>query len=1087
MSRIIEAKAVISGEDRTGKMFDSIKKHFDEIGKGAKVAKNVGELGKQLDAAARGMRQIQDFRATQAGFARARTTFRSTQAEVTRLAKELDGARKAAAQFEGVRTFGKAGAIASEMATARKRVGDLERQFTSAQRAVKAAAGSFDAQASALKDAKRAVEGSGISVGKLVAEEGRLKAAIEGVNAAYVKQAGLQHTSHRDAIAAGMGSADVHRQRQDAASRRMVEAMGAPARAAERRRAVEETHRAKRASAAGDLAAGMGAAGRPTLDEIEARVAHRVRNTEASRRMLDGMGAPARALQDERDRLAREHAEGRSQRSADRREAAGTVAAGAGLYLGHKGKEIGLEAINAAGEFDYAVRYQHAVTDVSEADQQRLLMPQAKRIGQETKFSNRDIVEAQTATMQGLPFNDPALKAEVGAAIVDHSRYYAVLFKTGMERSSEGIRSFLQNTNKDISTPGKAVAEAQRATNLIVKASKLGGANDEDAQQFLKFGLPTMTQAGFKDTTALSIFSTARRSGLKGDEAGVFGRAMASKLISPTRDGREAEIMAGIDRSKFQKMPEQLSGEAFDKIAKGRFGVQLSKGQRGRLGAMFGDGDLVTDRENFIKRVSDVVSESFDKVQKGPNKGKMKARDADKVAKLANDFHRMSVESTDVEGLWNAHLESPTFTTALRNKFYTDKHGGKAGMIASHGDQFRQDRDELLKTDKTPFFARDKAMYLTQGLGGSIDNAKGSYETAVLNLGTKNAPMIQAAADGLAAVGDAIANLPDKVVQAGTLLGLGAGTGAVSASALAMWGQVTGSAVLKGMGASTATGTLAGTGLGTVALGGYAASEYGRSAVRDRDFADPYLSGGMLGADPAGYGFGAAIVHAGDLPGYERTLAASARAIPSMLGGGRLGGLAPSIGSATASFGLTGPQAGAAGLVPPVPVFEADKIAAASAQVAAYKGELAGLVAQLAGLRASGEGAFSPEAGGLEARVDALRAKIDASGQITAINNTLEKQTNASAASANGGKPIEATVKPDQITAKISEIPPVTGTATVTVDQNTRVTVEVNADWVKATARAEAKSAVASIPLASSGARPGAVSMPGAATTPGAK
>lgn len=53
---------------------------------------------------------------------------------------------------------------------------------------------------------------------------------------------------------------------------------------------------------------------------------------------------------------------------------------------------------------------------------------------------------------------------------------------------------------------------------------------------------------------------------------------------------------------------------------------------------------------------------------------------------------------------------------------------------------------------------------------------------------------------------------------------------------------------------------------------------------------------------------------------------------------------------------------------------------------------------------------------------------------------------------------IEATVKPDQITAQVRELPPVSGEAKVTVDQNTRVTVEVNADWVKATARAEAKS-----------------------------
>ncbi|MFF8802442.1 MULTISPECIES: phage tail tape measure protein, partial [unclassified Methylobacterium] len=671
--------------------------------------------------------------------------------------------------------------------------------------------------------------------------------------------------------------------------------------------------------------------GRGTLDEIERNEVRRTREADASRRLIDGMGAPAREAARIRAEAEADRERARTARSDERKEAAGTIAATTGLYLGHKSKEIGLQAINAAGDFDYAVRYQHAVTDVSEEDQQRLLIPQAKRIGQETKFSNRDIVEAQTATMQGLPFKDPAMKAEVGAAIVDNARYYGVLFKSSMEKSSEGIRNFLQNTNKDISTPQKAVAEAQRGTNLIVKAAKLGGASDEDAQQFMKFGLPIASQAGMKDTTAFSIFSTARRSGLKGDESGVFLRALTSKLISPTREGREAEIAAGIDRTKFQKMPEQMSAEAFEKIGKGRFGVKFNESQRTRLSAMFRNGELITKDDEFITQVSSVVGESFDKVGKGPNKGKLKAQDAVKIAKLARDFHRMSVESTDIEGLWDAHLSSQTFTPALRNKFYTDKHGGKAGMVAQHLDQFREDRDELLKISATPTFARDKAMYMTEGLGGSLDNVKGSYETVVLNLGTKNAPMIQGIANGLAAVGDGIANLPDRVVQGGTLLGIGSGTGAVSASALAMWGQLTGSALLKSAGASTAMGTLAGTSVGALGLGGYLASDTAASAVKNKDFATPYLGGGMLAADPGGYGLGAAIAQADTLPGAD---------------------------------------------------FFSGKVAApaqaATKSVADLKAELAGVEQLITGLRASGEGAFSPDAAGLEAKKAQIEASIDA-------------------------------------------------------------------------------------------------------------
>ena len=116
-----------------------------------------------------------------------------------------------------------------------------------------------------------------------------------------------------------------------------------------------------------------------------------------------------------------------------------------------------------------------------------------------------------------------------------------------------------------------------------------------------------------------------------------------------------------------------------------------------------------------------------------------------------------------------------------------------------------------------------------------------------------------------------------------------------------------------------------------------------------------------------------------------------------------------------------------------------------------------------------------------------LPARPDASGQVGAINNTLDKAATASATAANGGKPVEATVKPDQITAKVTEIPPVTGTVTETITHQHNHTIELKTDMLDARIRSISQQTVKSIPLASSGARPGAVSMPGAAATPGAQ
>nr|USU31129.1 phage tail tape measure protein [Methylobacterium sp. OTU13CASTA1] len=253
---------------------------------------------------------------------------------------------------------------------------------------------------------------------------------------------------------------------------------------------------------------------------------------------------------------AREHATLEHQALRDRR--LGAVGATAGLVGGYKAKEFGINAIKLAADMDKATNYQRVATDVTPEMQRKLLLPQAKRIGQDTEFSNEDIVKAQTATMQSLPVKDVDLKAEIGAAIVERVRDYAQIMTAGMTTSAEGLRSFLQTTNKDISTKEKAVAEATRGTNILIKMAKLGGMNDDDVQAYVRRGFPTGTQANLSDTTMGAIGIAARRGGLRGDEIGTFARTMSSKLIAPTQKGREALIAAGINIDDYTRMPGGL-------------------------------------------------------------------------------------------------------------------------------------------------------------------------------------------------------------------------------------------------------------------------------------------------------------------------------------------------------------------------------------------------------------------------------------------------------------------------------------------------------------------------------------------------
>ena len=495
-------------------------------------------------------------------------------------------------------------------------------------------------------------------------------------------------------------------------------------------------------------------------------------------------------------------ASARAQRSAARKEAVSTVVAGAGIIAAHKGRQIGIEAVDQAASFDYAKRYQVVAGGVSEQAQRTKLLPQALRIGQETKFTNEDIVEAQTATLQGLPMKGDA-KAAVAAAIVENVKNYAVMMRAPMEASAQGIRAFLQTSQKDISTEEKAVFEAKRASNLLVKMAKLGGMKDNDVQDYITYGVPTGTSAGLSDTTLAALGAAGKRSGLGGSETGVFIRAAASKLVAPTRGGHDVLRAAGIEYNNFTKMPGGLSTDNLESFSKNRFGKGFTADQKERLSDLLQDGDVIADRGEFTKQVSAIVQEGFAKNKKG----KTSAQDARNIAKMIGDFHKLSVESVDSEGLLDAILSNPKMSQAMLNAFFTDKHGGKAAVLASQYKQFSKDREELKNLQgHDPDFAANAAKYMSEGLGGTIDNLKGSWETLVLNVGEANSGLIKFAAEGLSNGTDMFSNLSRTSQQVLSLVGGGA----------AVAGGVYGAAKIGGK--------LLGFGGGAVALNGSAAA-----------------------------------------------------------------------------------------------------------------------------------------------------------------------------------------------------------------------------------------------------------------------
>lgn len=754
MSKIIEAKAVITAEDRTGAAFDKIGRKFKNLGKGAKVSAEIEKLGKSLQRMTAQGAAVDNLNKRMTTLADARTRFREAQAAVAGAAK----------------------AIAATDKPSRA----LQTNLRKAKAEVTAAAKAFEQQRDAAVEARRAVAEFGPVSAAMLRGQGQLAAAVD-----------------KTASAMRRASVDEHRFRETKAL-----ALQRRAERVERDAVAAHTAQRRRERASGDMISGMGAFGRRQGSSID-----------ANRRLVDGMGASTRLERAERARKAQEEADAKAQRRADRKEAGTVLGAGGAIAAAHKGKELAEDAITSAGDFDIAVRKQQVFTDISDADQAGLLT-QAKKIGQETQFSNIDVVKAQTAAMQGLPAGfAPALKAEVAQGIVENVRNYATLMETDLKDGAETIRSYLQATGKDISTKEKALAESNRATNQMVKMAKLGGMNGEDVSQMVKFAAASTTSGGLSTDTMMTLGALARRGGLRGDEAGVAMRSWASKIVAPTNDGLAALNAAGIRHRDYVRMPDKLSTDALEGQFQLKMGKSFTPEIRSKLDTINADKQLIADRERYTAAVTEAVSPILGKDKKGT----VRASDSAKAAKAIGKFHTLSAQSVDAEGLLDAAM-SKGMTLPQLNAWLTDKHGGKGSITQRQWDEFKSSREQIKNAGDDPNFAKEKADKVMAGLGGSLENLKGSIENAILQAGTSLAPAIKASADTLGAGTDLFSKMPIGV-QAGTTLNAGVG-----AAAAGSWGTI---ALLRRMlglgGGATAVGAaLGGTSLGLAEAAGLA-------------------------------------------------------------------------------------------------------------------------------------------------------------------------------------------------------------------------------------------------------------------------
>jgi hypothetical protein len=398
-----------------------------------------------------------------------------------------------------------------------------------------------------------------------------------------------------------------------------------------------------------------------------------------------------------------------------------------GVVTTHQAGRFAGNAVGLAIDFNEASEYQAALGGLSAKDRESM-NAQAQKIGGDTRFSNVDVVRAQTSIMQSGIRNVQTIMDMMGP-ITD----YALAMGVSLEEAAETVKGAAQTKRVDLSDPKKISG----FVDFLVQMAKGSGMKDEDVRQYMKYGGAPTTGIGLPDEMAAAIAMVLRRSGVRGDEAGVFARSAASKLVAPTNKGRSALAAMGIDFDSFVKMPDALSMKGLETVIKQDFGKTLSADMREKIQEVLDNGTftnedgeempIASDRGQFVAAISEIINPLF-----ANDKGKVSAKDAGAIADSLGTFQKNSAESVDVVGLFKA-IFSKNPSQAQLNAIFTDKQGGRAKNIASRYDEFMADVNSMKNVK--PGLANDIGTKANQGLYGDWTKLTGTVETAMTKIG----------------------------------------------------------------------------------------------------------------------------------------------------------------------------------------------------------------------------------------------------------------------------------------------------------------------------------------------------------------
>lgn len=410
------------------------------------------------------------------------------------------------------------------------------------------------------------------------------------------------------------------------------------------------------------------------------------------------------------------------QRGAGSPSAVGVAAGAAGGYVAHNAGGTAVKAFNLSVDFNQAEAFRNALGGDSFSEQDRGKMnAQAEQIGKDTRFTNADVITAQTNLLQG-GIRSATDIVNTLKPVTD----YALTMGITLEEAAETIRGTSQIRQIDLSN-----AEAiSTFVDSLVWMAKNSGMNDDDVRQYIRYGGAPMKGVGISDDVASAIGMVLRRAGYRGDEAGVFTRTASAKLGAPTAKGRLALQSMGINYDDYVTWPKAFSVGGIGDAVEENLGMKIPQQMRDKISEYLDNETFMdesgeemsvkADRGTFVSGIKDIIAPLWGE--------KMSVKDGQAIAGLLGRFHKVSAESVNTEKLFFDILEADPSQSQL-NSFFTERQGGRAKVLADRKGDVRKNVDIMKKTPKG--IANEIGTAAHDGLFGDFTRAVGAVETAL--------------------------------------------------------------------------------------------------------------------------------------------------------------------------------------------------------------------------------------------------------------------------------------------------------------------------------------------------------------------